>query len=42
MKIIIASSLKYGIENMDYKCLAQDLIKNEPQLFSARSYKIHK
>ncbi len=33
---------KYGIENMDYKYLAQDLIENEPQLFSARSYKIHK
>ncbi len=24
----------YGIENMDYKYLAQDLIENEPELFS--------
>ncbi|MCI8770573.1 MAG: hypothetical protein HFH73_05395 [Lachnospiraceae bacterium] len=24
---------KYGIENMDYKYLVQDLIENEPQLF---------
>ena len=24
----------YGIENMDYKYLAQDLIENEPGLFS--------
>lgn len=24
----------YGIENMDYKYLAQDLIENEPDLFS--------
>lgn len=24
---------KYGIENMDYKYLAQDLIENEPYLF---------
>ena len=23
----------YGIENMDYKYLAQDLIENEPELF---------
>lgn len=23
----------YGIENMDYKYLVQDLIENEPQLF---------
>lgn len=23
----------YGIENMDYKYLAQDLIENEPDLF---------
>ena len=24
---------KYGIENMDYKYLAEDLIENEPELF---------
>ena len=24
----------YGIENMDYKYLVQDLIENEPELFS--------
>ena len=24
----------YGIENTDYKYLAQDLIENEPELFS--------
>jgi len=24
----------YGIENMDYKYLVQDLIENEPDLFS--------
>ncbi|GEM_PF-331348 len=24
---------KYGIENMDYKYLVQDLIENEPHLF---------
>lgn len=24
----------YGIENMDYKYLAEDLIENEPELFS--------
>ena len=24
----------YGLENMDYKYLAQDLIENEPELFS--------
>ena len=24
----------YGIDNMDYKYLAQDLIENEPELFS--------
>jgi hypothetical protein len=24
---------KYGIENMDYKYLVQDLIENEPYLF---------
>lgn len=24
----------YGIENMDYKYLAQDLLENEPELFS--------
>ncbi len=23
----------YGIENMDYKYLAEDLIENEPELF---------
>ena len=25
----------YGIENMDYKYLTQDLIENEPNLFTA-------
>ena len=25
----------YGIENMDYKYLAQDLIENEPELFES-------
>ena len=24
---------KYGIENLDYKYLAEDLIENEPELF---------
>lgn len=24
----------YGIENMDYKYLVQDLLENEPELFS--------
>ena len=24
----------YGIENMDYKYLAEDLIENEPELFT--------
>lgn len=24
---------KYGIENLDYKYLVQDLMENEPQLF---------
>ena len=24
----------YGIENMDYRYLVQDLIENEPQIFS--------
>ena len=24
----------YGIDNMDYKYLAQDLIENEPELFN--------
>jgi hypothetical protein len=24
----------YGIENMDYKYLANDLLENEPELFS--------
>lgn len=25
---------QYGIENMDYKYLVEDLIENEPELFS--------
>ena len=25
---------QYGIENLDYKCLAEDLIDNEPWLFT--------
>ena len=29
----IANGL-YGIENMDYKYLAEDLVENEPELFS--------
>ncbi len=29
----IASGL-YGIENMDYKYLAEDLLENEPKLFA--------
>ena len=24
---------KYGIENLDYKYLAEDLVENEPELF---------
>ena len=24
----------YGIENMDYKYLAEDLVENEPELFT--------
>lgn len=30
----IANSL-YGIENMDYKYLAEDLVENEPELFNS-------
>lgn len=26
----------YGIENMDYRYLVQDLIENEPELFSTK------
>lgn len=28
---------QYGIENMDYKYLVEDLIENEPELFSKKS-----
>ena len=27
---------QYGIENMDYKYLAEDLIENEPELFAEK------
>lgn len=30
---------KYGIENMDYKYLVQDLIENEPLLFGKENNK---
>ena len=33
LAIQIANGL-YGIENMDYKYLAEDLVENEPELFA--------
>ena len=34
--LIHAIADKYGIENMDYKYLVDDLIQNEPNLFKQK------